>query len=519
MRSRFRWSSGILAAAAILGATIVGLGASHRTSAHEHPGATLSLTVGRPTARRIPAGFLGLSIEYPAVLPYTGTDPRAINPVLLQLIRNLTPGQAPSLRIGGDTTDWTWWPTPDATKPRGIRYSLSPNWVNVVAALARKLRARLILGINLELDSTHAASAEARALVNAIGRSSIVGLEPGNEPELYGTFAFYKLPNGKTVTGRPAGYDFPQYVRDFSRISGALPKLPLVGPASGGKHWIPLLAQFLTAEPRVRVATLHKYPLQTCFIAPAQPEYPSVAHLLSASASQGLADSIAPYVGVAHARHAALRIDEMNSDSCGSAPGVSNGFASALWALDAVFQMARVGVDGVNIHTYPGATYQLFTFTHRDGRWRAFVAPEYYGLQMFAQAAPPGSRLLRLSGSLGAVKAWATRAPDGSLRVALINEYTAQARTVAVRIPGVRATGTLERLQAPGLSARTGVTLGGQTFGTDKAAAPDGGALTTTGVLAGRSSVTRVSKTSRGYVVRMPAASAALLTLSGPPPA
>jgi len=138
---------------------------------------------------------------------------------------------------------------------------------------------------------------------------------------------------------------------------------------------------------------------------------------------------------------------------------------------------------------------------------------------MFAQAAPPGSRLLRLSGSLGAVKAWATRAPDGSLRVALINEYTAQARTVAVRIPGVRATGTLERLQAPGLSARTGVTLGGQTFGTDKAAAPDGGALTTTGVLAGRSSVTRVSKTSRGYVVRMPAASAALLTLSGPPPA
>ena len=41
-----------------------------------------------------------------------------------QLIRNLAPGQAPDLRIGGDTTDWTWWPVPGVAKPGGIRYSL-----------------------------------------------------------------------------------------------------------------------------------------------------------------------------------------------------------------------------------------------------------------------------------------------------------------------------------------------------------------------------------------------------------
>jgi glycosyl hydrolase family 79 len=502
---RFSRSSGILGAAAVLAAAIiVGLGASHRTSAHEHPGAPLSLTIGRPTGRTIPSGFLGLSIEYPALLPYTGTDPRAINPVFLQLIRNLAPGQAPSLRIGGDTTDWTWWPVAGMTKPRGIRYTLTPAWMRVTHALAREVNAHLILGINLELDSTRAASAEARALVNGIGRRSIVGLEPGNEPELYGSFAFYKLATGKPVTGRPSGYGFTDYLRDFSRMSGALPRLPLVGPASGGQHWIPLLARFLAAEPRVRVATLHKYPLQTCFIAVAQPQYPSVAHLLSPIASQGLADSIAPYVGVAYARHATLRIDEMNTDSCGSAPGISDGFVSALWALDAVFEMARVGVDGVNLHTYPGATYQLFTFTHRHDRWHAFVTPEYYGLEMFAQAAPPGSRLLRLSGSLGAVKAWATRGPDGTVRVVLIDEDASGSRTVTVRIPGVRASAALERLEAPGLSARSGVTLGGRTFGS------------TTGVLAGRSTATSLRKTSRGYVVKLPQASAAMLTISRP---
>ncbi len=509
-----RWGSGIVAvAAALVAATVIGLGASRRSSAHEHQATVaagaLSLTVGGPTGRTIRAGFLGLSFEYPAVAAYAGTDPGAVNPVLLQLIRNLSPGQAPSLRIGGDSSDSTWWPVPGVVKPHGIRYTLTPTWVRVTGALAREMGARLILGINLELDSARDASAEARTLVNRIGRSSIAGLEPGNEPELYGSFSFYKLPSGKHVTGRTAGYDFSDYLRDFNRISGSLPKVPLVGPATGATHWIPELPKFLAAEARVRVATLHKYPLQTCFIAPAQPQYPTLAHMLSPDASRGLADSIAPFVRVAHARHVALRIDEMNSDSCGRAPGISDGFVSALWVLDAVFQMARVGVDGVNIHSYPRATYTLFTFKQEDGRWRGFVAPEYYGLEMFAQAAPPGARLLSLTGALGSVRAWATRAPDGTVHVVLINEYTTQSRTVAVRVPGAVGTAVLERLLAPSISARTGVTLGGKTFGT----------ATATGTLAGRSMAAIVRKTSRGYVVTLPRASAAMLTIAAPPPA
>ena len=70
---------------------------------------------------------------------------------------------------------------------------------------------------------------------------------------------------------------------------------------------------------------------------------------------------------------------------------------SALWALDALFELPPVGVDRVNIHSYPGATYELFTFAREHGSWRAFVEPEYYGMLMFAQAPPPGSRLLGIS--------------------------------------------------------------------------------------------------------------------------
>ena len=508
-----RRSTAVLAVLVLLAVAVAaGLITSRGTSAHEpaHSAAgPLSLTVSNSTTgRRIPAGFLGLSLEYTAIEPYAGTDPKAINPVLVQLIRNLTPNQSPSLRIGGDSTDWVWWPVAGATKPGGVRYALNDRFIKVTAALARDLSAKLILGIDLEMDSATDAVAEANALVQGIGQSSIQGLELGNEPELYGSFTWYKNKSGVDVKGRPPGYDFSDYLGDLSRVGKALPTgVPLAGPATGGPRWIPELGSFLSAEPRVKVATLHRYPLQQCYIAPSQPQYPSVAHILAPSASQGLADSIAPYVGVAHAHHASLRIDEMNTVSCGGAPGVANGFVSALWALDASFEMARVGVDGVNFHTYPKAPYELFTFKRVGGKWQGDVAPEYYGLLAFAQAAPPGSSLLRLSGSLGDVRAWATRAPDGTTHVVLINDDTARSQKVDVRIAGAGGPATLELLRGKGLSASSGVTLGGQTFGT----------ATKTGTLQGHSTATTLALKSDAYLVRVPQASAALLTLPPPP--
>jgi len=521
-----RRSSAVVAVVAVLAvAAVAGLIASRGTSAHErshHVASPPPQTAGAQaatqnavtlnvsnsaTGRPIPAGFLGLSLEYPAVEAYAGHDPSGVDPVFVQLIRNLVPAQQPSIRIGGDSTDWTWWPVPGVSKPGGVKYTLNPTFAHVVGTLARETDAKLIMGIQLEADSAPVAATEARELESQIGRSSIQALELGNEPELYGSFTWYTTRSGVHVKGRAKGYDFADYQGDFSRISKAFTNVPLAGPATGAPKWIPELGAFLPAQPRVSVATLHRYPLQLCYMPAASPMYPSIAHLLSPTASRGLADSVAPYVGVAHARHVSLRIDEMNTVSCGAAPGISNAFVSALWALDATFQMARVGVDGVNFHTYPGAPYELFSFKRRDGHWQGFVSPEYYGLDMFAQAAPPNSSLLRLSGSLGDVGAWATRAPDGTIHVVLINDYTAQSRTVALRIAGAGAPASLEWLRAKGLSATTGVTLGGQTFGT----------ATRTGVLAGRSTDTTLTPANGAYVVRLPQASAAMLTLTPPP--
>src|SRR5581483_7229018 len=113
----------------------------------------------------------------------------------------------------------------------------------------------------------------------AIGANSIRALELGNEPELYGSLAWYVARNGRHVTGRRQSYDFPAYQRDFARISRSLPRVALAGPTVGGPSWIPKLGQFLPAHPRVKLATLHRYPLQLCHLPAASTKYPTVAQI------------------------------------------------------------------------------------------------------------------------------------------------------------------------------------------------------------------------------------------------
>ena len=75
-------------------------------------------TVGSaPAGSPLPSGFLGLSLEYSALEAYTGADPAALDPVFVQLLRNL--GQPLTLRIGGNSTDATWWPVRGTSPPRG----------------------------------------------------------------------------------------------------------------------------------------------------------------------------------------------------------------------------------------------------------------------------------------------------------------------------------------------------------------------------------------------------------------
>jgi hypothetical protein len=510
IRTSFRSAAAIAALPAV--ARALGLGACGGTTRSGHPQTRARslaaaappslrpLTIDRAAVGRpVPSGFVGLSMEFRGLEAYAGTDPQAVDPGFEQLMRNLAPGQRPVLRIGGDGTDWTWWPLAHVTKPPGIKFSLSNRWMQVTRALAGALDARLILGVNLEADSSRVAAGEASAEINGIGRRAIQALEVGNEPELYGTFSWYRTPSGRRVLGRPRGYDFRDFMGEYTRFARSLPPATLAGPSTGAVLWMQQLGSFLPSEPRVRLVTLHAYPLKRCGASTV-----TAGQLLAESSSAGLAAGVAPYIQVAHRHGVPARVDEMNGISCGGQRGVSDSFASALWVLDALFEMAHTGVDGVNIHTVPSTIQELIGAKLQHGTWELHVHPEYYGMMMFAQAAPAGSRLLQLSWQLAdGVKAWATRSSNGVIRVVLINKRLSGSRTARIRIPSVRGPAAVERLEAPGVHATGGVTLGGQSFGS----------ATSTGMLAGKPQTTTVSPVGGAYVISLPAASAAMLTI------
>ncbi len=457
-----------------------------------------TVNAGAP-GRLIPPGFVGISTEYWAIPKLAGEDPQAQDPVFSRLLANLAPGQRPVLRLGGDSTDWTWWPIPHVRAPLGIRYTLTTRWMQIAQALIKATNARLILGINLEADSRRLAGTEARALVSGLGRSAVQALEIGNEPELYGSFGWYRTASGREIPGRPRGYDLPAFARDFSTFARSLPPVPLAGPSTGSPLWMAELGQFLGEERRIGVATIHDYPLKHCTAI----HHVTIAQLLSNASSEGLAASLAPEVSAAHRRHVPLRIDEMNSVSCGGERGVSDTYASALWVLDTLFALARAGVDGVNIHAPPRSINEMFTVSQVNGAWQVSVHPDYYGMLMFAQATPPGSKLIRISGgSAPGLSTWATRGRDGKTRVVLINKDTRVSRVVAVRAAPGAGPATIELMRAPAIAATYGITLGGQGFGTE----------TRTGALAGTPTGETVKPADGKYTFKLPAGSAALLT-------
>ncbi len=471
---------------------------------------TISAT---PAGHAVPGAFVGLSLEYPTVSSAELPGPGGADPVLAQLIRNLSPGHAPVIRIGGESGDRTWWPVSGTRRPRGVYYALTPAWLADARELAESAHARLILGINLETDSTAIAATEARHMLAGIGRRNIEALEIGNEPELYAGLPWYVTRAGQKVFGRPPTYNLADYTKEFANIAGALPAVPLAGPSTGADAWIAGLGQLLAANPRLRLATFHAYALDPqggafrghdCSTAIGEPAHPSVTALLNSFASQSLVQGALPDIAIAHSHGIPFRVDEMNAITCAGDQGVSNTSASALWVLDALFQLVRAGVDGVNIHTWRGSAGKLFDMHYRHGRWVGTVQPEYYGMLMFAQAAPPGSRLLSTGRpDVGPLRSWAVLAPDHSIRVVLVNDSLKHTRWVLVRPPRTGGRAEVEQLEAPSAYARKGITLGGQSFGTQ----------TATGRLTGSRRVTLLRPSSSGYTVRVPAASAVMLTI------
>lgn len=413
----------------------------------------------------VPPSFFGLSTEYWA-LPVYERRPALFERVLALLHAR---GDGPLLlRIGGDSADHSFW-DPSAHGLPDWAYALTRGWLRRTGAVVREARARLILDLNLVTATPQSAAAWARAAQAGLPPRSIAAFEIGNEPDLYSRETWRALTDAGPLPGA-SDLDLPRaltpagYVRDFLAYAHALaraaPGVPLAGPALAepirDRAWLTALLRS-PARRALGLVTVHRYPYSGC-VRPGSAAFPTIARLLGPAASSGMALELGPEVALARRYGLPLRLTELNSITCGGRPGVSDSLASALWADNALFSLLRAGVSGVNLHVRTGAINAPFSI----GRAGLDARPELYGLILFVRALGTGPELipLRTSAPASHLHVWAVRTRTGRLDVLMIDNGP-RAAEVTLHLPGAGPL-TLDRLQAAGPGADSGVTLGGQ---------------------------------------------------------
>ena len=358
--------------------------------------------------------FLGVSLEYNALHIYTGRDPRHVDPVLIQLLRNLDPGQTPVVRIGGNSTDFSWWPIKGMLPPVGISYALTNGWVRTTPGVRGQAPREADPGREPRRRTARGRGGRG-ARVPLRDRTPVPGrVRDRQRARPLQHLGLVHRPSRSPVLLATAHLRPRRLPADVARWRAALPPVTFIGPALAELTWLENIDLIKAAEPGLPMVTVHRYPLRACPTPPTSPPFATIPNLLSETSASGLAERMAPFVSLVHSRGLQFRVDELNSVSCSGKRGVSDTFASALWMLDTLFNLASVGVDGVNVHTLPGAAYELFTISQTQSTWQAFVHPEYYAMLMFAQAFPPGAQLLPVTEPAGPVKVWATRAPTAT---------------------------------------------------------------------------------------------------------
>ncbi len=466
--------------------------------------------------RVIPDDFDGLAAEYQGIQPYLGASPNAPNKVFRQLLRNLGPG---TLRIGGTSTDSACWNPSHILLPPNCAFAVDHNTLSTVFQAAQAVHWRVIIGVNLARNDARSAVAYAHeGVVAAAPSRTLLGLEIGNEPDLYPTRPYVSpVHAGPIVYTRSSSYSFPQYLREFNSYSVALGRdpttrvLPLMGPSVVYSFERQLGSFAMEVAPhRLEAVTVHYYPLNICTRHAAARA--TISNLLGQPTMDSMIYRIASFVAMTRAAHQRLQLDELNTVACGGQDGISNSFASALWGLDALFRLAETGVEHVNFHSGQGLdAYDPITssadyapVTHRWSYTNA-AQPLYYAMLLFSRAAGRSLLPTAVVGTAANIEAYTVT--DGmTTRVFLINkDLKAHGRVTIVPSHPLGAATALV-LKASTLGATTGTTLGGQTIGGTTGIFPT---PTTTALYP--------DARTHSYTVDLPIASAVMLSIASSP--
>ena len=446
---------------------IGGTGPSNSQPTPSGPMTDASLTVTAAASGSIGPAFAGLSYEKSSL-----TEPlfSGSNSNLVGLFERLG---SSILRIGGNSVDRNVWAPAGAGQTSG---QIAPADVDALAAFLKATGWQCLYGINLggsgpapytsgsfTAATTSTLAAEEVAYVSAQLGSSLLGIEIGNEPDLYGS-SYYA---GSTWTLSTFETVWQQF---RAAIAAQTPGVTVTGPAdaSNESKWTVPFGQWATKS-NIALLTQHYYrgngqsaSSTAANLITADPNLVSDLSILKAG-SQG--------IGIP------FRISECNSYYNGGADGVSDSYASSLWVIDYLFDCALGGASGVNLHG--GGNGSGYTpIADSDGAV-VEARPEYYGMLFFTLAGQGTLLTATLNaGSLNAT-AYAVKSSSGAINLIVNNKDLTNNLDLSIQLPQSASSATLLEMtqlssgaSAPDLTATGGVTVQGASVATDGSFSP-----------------------------------------------
>lgn len=412
-----------------------------------------SMTIGASTVGSFGQGFVGLAYEKQALyMPLFS----AANSDLIGLFARLGPSV---LRIGGTSVDENVWTPEGKGQTTG---QIAPSDVNSLASFLQATGWTCIYGVNLGGSATGAttaalAAAEVAYVAQQLG-SSLVGVEIGNECENYGDPGSY-YPDNWTVEM------FESLWKQYRQaIVAVTPAAPITGPAAGSNvdGWTIPFGEYVTRN-EINLLTQHYYR------GPGTASTATVEDLLSPDTA--LLSELLQLKYGAQSIDVPFRIAEGNSYSGAGAAGVSNAYASSLWAIDMIFNCALGGAAGVN---FQGGNQATYTPIADNSGTVVGPQPIFYGLLMAALAGQGTLLFTQLSAGSLNVTGYAIKASDGAMSLLIVNKDETENLDLSIALPETMTSATLQTMTqlssgatAPNLSALSGVTIQGATVATD----------------------------------------------------
>ena len=421
----------------------------------------------------IPSTFEGFSFET-SILAEDVNFLNANNKVLIQLMKNIGPGM---LRMGGASSDLTTWSGSARTAGTPLDIVTTSD-IDRLSAFSKATNWPVLFGLNLANNDTGLASNEAAYVHQSLG-SSLYAFQSGNEPDAYGPYTHHRNPS----------YNFSDFLSEWrayrAAVQKAVPGAEFAGPdIAFNTSWI---SSFTDNEGyNTKLQDGHYYET-----GPASD--PGIDYHSILGYSYKLSNVIGSFKASTSKTQPPFRVTECNNVYGGGKPGVSDIFASALWALDSMWILADNGCQGINFHTGVGLCYS--PVIHENG---TFVAkPEYYAMLAFKYGSTNGRTVSTTIDDSQYCSAH-TCLVNGAYSITLINKSTDKNYDFNIVADKSISAIQVSRLTAPAITSTADITFAGSKVNADGSFKP--------------STIENFTINKTSFVVHVPAASAAVVT-------